>query len=107
MGQAREEDAMLEKVPLGGGKVRVTFRMPALPGVGRLTVCGEFNAWDAAATPMTHAPDGSWSIALTFDAGRVYAFRYHDDRGVWHDDDSADGREPNGYGGVNSLVDLR
>ena len=98
---------MLEKFPLGGGKVRVTFRLADLPGVRRVAVCGEFNGWDDAACPMTRAPDGSWSAALTLAAGRVYAYRYHDGQGAWHDDPSADGYAPNGFGGVNALVDLR
>jgi len=96
-----------EKVPLGGGKVRVTFRFPATPGTRRLSVCGEFNGWEPAACPMTRAGDGSWSAAVTLDAGRIYAYRFCDDHGTWHDDPAPDAVAPNGLGGVNALADLR
>ena len=98
---------MLEKDQLGGGKVRVTFLMPALEGVGTLSVCGEFNDWSPAAAPMTRAADGTWSAALTLEAGRSYQFRYRDDRGGWHNDPAADTYVPNDFGSENSVVDLR
>ena len=98
---------MLEKDQLGGGKVRVTFLMPALEGVGTLSVCGEFNDWSPAAAPMTRAADGTWSAALTLEAGRSYQFRYRDDRGGWHNDPAADTYLPNDFGSENSVVDLR
>jgi len=97
---------MLEKDQLGGGKVRVTFLMPAMEGVGTLSVCGEFNDWNPAVTPMTRAADGTWSAALTLEAGRSYQFRYRDDRGGWHNDPAADTYVPNDFGSKNSVVDL-
>jgi 1,4-alpha-glucan branching enzyme len=97
---------MVEKNQLGGGKVRVTFRIRLTGTVGSLDVCGDFNDWNAGVTPLTKGADGSWSAAITLPAGRVYRFRYRDEHGIWHDDPDADGYEPNGYGGTNSLVDL-
>jgi 1,4-alpha-glucan branching enzyme len=95
---------MVEKNRLGGGKVRVTFRMHTLGGVGALHVCGDFNGWSADATPLLRAADGTWSGAVTLKSGATYRFRYRDDHGTWFDDPDADGSEPNGYGGTNSLV---
>ncbi len=95
---------MVERSRLGGGKVRVTFRMPSLGDVGALHVCGDFNGWSSDATPLLKAADETWSCAVTLKAGTTYRFRYLDDHGTWLDDPDADGYEPNGYGGTNSLV---
>jgi 1,4-alpha-glucan branching enzyme len=97
---------MVEKSRLGGGKVRVTFRLPSLEDVGALHVCGDFNGWSVNANPLLRASDGTWSGAVTLKAGATYRFRYLDDHGAWRDDPDADGYEPNGYGGTNSLVRL-
>ncbi len=97
---------MLHKKPLGGKKVQVTFTMPALPEVETLSVCGEFNAWNPAATPMTRGADGSWSAVVSLDEGRSYRYRYKDDRGNWHNDWHADWYIPNEFGSEDSVLDL-
>ena len=43
---------MLQKKPLGGGKVEVTFRMPPLDDVVELNLCGDFNGWHVKGEPM-------------------------------------------------------
>ena len=97
---------MLQKRKLAGGKVRVTFQMPALEGVTHLTLVGDFNNWDTTATPLTCAADGSWSTALTLESGRDYQFRYLANGEVWHNDWAADAYVPNQFGGENSVVSL-
>ncbi len=97
---------MLHKKTLGGKQVQVTFSMPALTEVETLSVCGEFNAWNPAALPMTRAPDGSWSAVLTLEEGRSFRYRYKDDRGNWHNDWHADWYIPNEFGSEDSVLDL-
>ncbi len=97
---------MLKKRKVAGGKVRVTFAMPATEGVSQLFLSGEFNDWSETATPMTRVADGSWSVTLTLEGGRSYEYRYLADTGDWHNDWAADSYLRNPYGADNSVVDL-
>jgi 1,4-alpha-glucan branching enzyme len=78
--------------------------MPALEGVMRLYLVGDFNDWSIVSQPMTHATDGSWGITLPLDEKRTYQFRYFDNNGHWHNDWQADAYVPNQFGGENSVV---
>ena len=60
---------MLRKEKAAGGKVKVTFSMPALEGVTALYLVGSFNDWSDTATPLVLGADGGWSAALTLDDG--------------------------------------
>lgn len=97
---------MLSKRRVRQGKIRVTFTVPRAEFVERLFIVGEFNNWSVAATPMTQQPDGSWTVALTLDGGRKYAFRYFTDGETWLNDWAADEYVPNEFGSENSVVDL-
>ena len=97
---------MLTKRKLGRGKVRVTFTMPRLESVQQLYLVGDFNSWSVAETPMTHAADGTWSVALTLEGGRKYEYRYFADNQVWHNDWAADEIVKNTFGTENSVVNL-
>jgi 1,4-alpha-glucan branching enzyme len=97
---------MLKKRKLAGGKVRVTFSMPALDDVGQLYLAGEFNEWSETATPMTKAEDGSWSVALTLDSNREYQYRYLADGHTWLNDWDADSYTRNNFGSDNSVLNL-
>lgn len=97
---------MLKKRKLASGKVRVTFSMPTLEGVGQLYLVGEFNEWSETATPMTKADDGSWSVALTLDSNREYQYRYLADGHTWHNDWEADSYTRNNLGSDNSVLNL-
>ena len=77
---------MLRKEKTAGGKVKVTFSMPALEGVTTLYLVGSFNDWHDTATPLVHGADGGWSAALTLDAGWAYQYRFRDQDGGWHND---------------------
>ena len=57
------------------GPMAVRFAVMA-PGVQRVSVVGDFNGWDADATPLTLASDGrTWTTLLPLSAGRhTYAF---------------------------------
>jgi hypothetical protein len=95
---------MVSKNPLGGGRVEVTFRMPALEGVTGLSVSGEFNGWSATAAPLAREADGSWTATLVLEGGRSYRYRYCDGEGGWHNDWQADAYVPNDFGSDDSVV---
>ena len=97
---------MLRKQTAAGGKVKVTFSMPALEGVTTLYLVGSFNDWNDTATPLVHGADGGWSAAITLDAGWAYQYRFRDQDGGWHNDWAADSYVPNEFGSENSVVDL-
>jgi Carbohydrate-binding module 48 (Isoamylase N-terminal domain) len=66
--------------PPGGGYPRspepvVRFALVA-PGASRVSLVGDFNRWDAAATPMRQLGDGRlWLVEVPLPPGRhVYAF---------------------------------
>jgi 1,4-alpha-glucan branching enzyme len=97
---------MLRKEKTAGGKVKVTFSMPALEGVTALFLVGSFNDWSDTATPMVPGTDGGWSSALTLEEGWAYQYRFRDQDGGWHNDWAADSYVPNEFGSENSVVDL-
>jgi hypothetical protein len=77
------------------------------PHAKTVSVVGDFNDWDAKATPMTRTPTGgTWSVALPLHAGRhVYAFVVNGADGVqWLADPSAPLAPEDGLGAPNSVV---
>jgi len=97
---------MLQKKPLAGRKVEVTFRMPPLDDVVELYLCGDFNDWQINAIPLTLESDGTWVARVVLEAGKSYHFRYRDSQGRWLNDREADGYVPNDFGSEDSVLDL-
>jgi 1,4-alpha-glucan branching enzyme len=97
---------MIRKEKTAGGRVKVTFSMPALEGVTALYLVGSFNDWNDAGTPLVRGADGGWSVALTLEAGWAHQYRFRDQDGGWHNDWAADSYVPNEFGSENSVVDL-
>ena len=97
---------MLQKKPLAGQKVEVTFRMPPMDDVVELNLCGDFNGWQLKGAPLEQEADGTWAATLVLDAGKSYRFRYYDNQGRWHNDWEADAYVPNEFGTEDSVLDL-
>ena len=87
-----------------GAKCRVTFKLPADVQAETAVLCGEFNEWDATATPMKQLKDGSFSATIFLPADHTYRFRYLLDGERWENDWEADGYVPNGFGADDSVV---
>ncbi len=87
-----------------GRKCRVTFKLPAGVQAETAALCGEFNAWDATATPMKRLKDGSFSATVFLPANQTYRFRYLLDGERWENDWQADEYVPNQYGSDDSVV---
>ena len=77
------------------------------PHASTVSVVGDFNDWDAQATPMTRtSSSGTWSVALKLPAGRhVYAFVVNSSGATkWVADPSAPLAPEDGLGAPNSVV---
>ena len=88
--------------------VRVIKFVLIAPHAATVSVVGDFNNWDAQATPMTRTPTGgTWSVALKLPAGRhVYAFVVNGANGTsqWVADPTAPLAPEDGLGAPNSVV---
>jgi len=88
--------------------VRVIKFVLIAPHAATVAVVGDFNNWDAQATPMTRTPTGgTWSVALKLPAGRhVYAFVVNGANGTsqWVADPTAPLAPEDGLGAPNSVV---
>lgn len=77
------------------------------PQAARVSLVGDFNRWDPAATPMERTPTGgTWSVVVPLSAGRhEYAFVV--DGKQWLPDPSAPIAPVDGLGAPNSVVLVR
>lgn len=82
--------------------VMVTFVLPRHLAEA-VSVVGEFNDWDPAATPMQNS-DGSYRATISLAPGR-YRFRYLAADGRWFNDEAAHDYQTNDYGGADSVLD--
>ena len=87
---------------LGGDQVRFDLTLPA--GAQQVAIVGDFNGWDAKATPMARREaDGSWSARVPLTPGRhVYAFVVDGTR--WIIDPLAPQAPDDGFGPTNAVV---
>jgi hypothetical protein len=73
------------------------------PQASRVSMVGDFNGWDSAATPAARQSDGSWAIFVPLTPGRhVYSFVVDGTHFV--PDPSAPVAPDDGYGQKNSVV---
>ena len=73
------------------------------PRARSVSLVGEFNGWDATATPMRSARDGVWTVSLLLVPGRhVYAFVV--DGSSWLPDPEAPIAPERWFGSRNSVV---
>jgi hypothetical protein len=77
------------------------------PQAARVSLVGNFNRWDPAATPMQRTPTGgTWSVVVPLSAGRhEYAFVV--DGKQWLPDPAAPLAPVDGFGTPNSVVLVR
>ena len=80
----------------------VHFTLSA-PGAASISLVGDFNEWDASATPMRQTASGVWSVSIPLSHGRhVYAFVVNTAR--WVNDPGAPLAPEDGFGVRNSVV---
>jgi hypothetical protein len=103
----RSEIVAVPQPPLASHDTIIKFVLIA-PQAATVAVVGDFNDWDARATPMTRTPTGgTWSVAIPLKAGRhVYAFVVNGANGTtqWVADPTAPLAPEDGLGAPNSVV---
>lgn len=75
------------------------------PGARQVALCGEFNGWSPEAGPMTRHEDGHWEAIVALAPGR-YEYKFLVD-GEWLTDPVVQETVPNGYGSVNSVIEIK
>ena len=96
---------MLKKRYIKSRKVcKVTFDLPEAVEAESVYLVGEFNDWDASATPMTRRKGGLFRVTLELEPGREYQFRYLVNGQHWCNDWHADAYTPSGFGEHNCVV---
>jgi hypothetical protein len=102
----RPEAVAVKSAPARSSSNTIKFVLVA-PHASTVSLVGDFNDWDAQATPMTRTnADGTWSVAIPLPAGRhVYAFVVNGANGTkWVADPSAPLAPEDGLGAPNSVV---
>ena len=85
------------------GTAPVTFVLRA-PGATRVSVVGDFNNWDASATPMAHSGSGDlWVLNVRLPRG-VHLYSFVLDGSEWRPDPSAPLAADGSFGGHNSVI---
>ena len=69
-----------------------------------MSLCGEFNGWSPEAGPMTRHEDGHWEAIVALRPGR-YEYKFLVD-GEWLADPGVEQTVTNGYGSVNSVIEV-
>ena len=80
---------------------RVTFSLKAT-GAKEVSLLGDFNNWDAAATPMKRDKDGIWKSTLILPSGK-YEFKFLVD-GRWREASKAESSVANSFGTLNNVL---
>ena len=72
--------------------------------VASVSLLGDFNDWDAEASPMKRDKSGAYKATLELEPGQEYQFRYLVNGEVWCNDWEADAYKPGEAGEDNSVV---
>lgn len=90
-----------QQLPVTDTVIKFVF---VAPQATRVSIVGDFNQWDAAATPMQRTPTGgTWSVTVPLNTGRhVYAFVINGTQ--WVADPSAPLAPADGLGVPNSVL---
>lgn len=85
------------------GKIAVTFSVPASIWADHVHLVGDFNQWDATATPMRCGEEG-WSATLVLDVDGIFGYSYLLDGHTWMCDSNADAYTRSDAGVVISML---
>ncbi len=80
---------------------RVTFSLKAAHAKA-VSLLGDFNNWDATATPMKRDKNGIWKSTLILSSGR-YEFKFMVD-GKWREASKTEPAVPNSFGTLNNVM---
>lgn len=77
-----------------------------VPNATLVNLAGSFNGWSDWTTPLEDQGDGLWTLKVELDEGKRYQYKYVVD-GYWIADPDNPETSPDGFGGVNSIIDLK
>jgi 1,4-alpha-glucan branching enzyme len=83
---------------------KVTFTLSPETGAEAIRILGDFNNWDAQATPMKQLKDGRFTAVVELEQGQEYQFRYLVDQNNWVNEEEADRLVANPFDGQNSVI---
>jgi hypothetical protein len=78
----------------------------ANPRATEVSIIGSFNNWEAGATPMKKEGKGAWTVMLHLRAGR-YPYKFLVNRKQKIADPANAVMEPDGFGGSNSILEVK
>ena len=76
------------------------------PDASDVSLIGEFNNWSPEVTPMKLTGSGMWRVTVMLPPG-TYSYKFLIDRKHKMSDPAATGTEPDGFGGVNSVIKIK
>jgi hypothetical protein len=74
------------------------------PDAGTVYVAGSFNGWNTNATPLVRDEEGNWSAVVSLGRGE-HTYKFVVDGG-WITDPDNPSTKDDGYGGVNSVIEV-
>lgn len=86
---------------------KVTFRVSKefIGQAESVSLVGDFNDWDTAASPLSKLKTGDFTSQLVLEKGKSYEFRYLVDGQKWYNEPEADRFVANSFGEENSVVE--
>jgi 1,4-alpha-glucan branching enzyme len=69
-------------------------------------LAGEFNGWSTTSDPLTKQSDGSWTIVRRLEPGR-WQYKFVVNGTTWKSDDANPLSTDDGFGGKNSVVEVK
>lgn len=71
-----------------------------------VTLVGDFNDWNPSHTPFVRLSTGPWRAAIEPPAPGRYQYKFLVNRTRWMDDPGNAMKEPDNYGGLNSVIHI-
>jgi 1,4-alpha-glucan branching enzyme len=101
----RHSDAACFACPprIEGGKLVFSYHDDAARSVA---LAGDFNGWDPARARFVKRRAGDWRAEITPPPPGRYQYKFVVDEARWMDDPSNAVKEPDSYGGLNSVINL-
>jgi hypothetical protein len=99
-----EKAIRLVAPPYGREQVRLSIIAPDADSV---MVAGDWNNWDSESQRLAKTGRGDeWSIELELESGKEYRYQFVIDGERWINDPSARMQVEDGFGGVNSILEM-
>jgi serine protease AprX len=71
-----------------------------------VSLAGDFNGWDPARMHFTKSSTGEWRAEMEPPVPGRYQYKFVVDRARWVDDPANAVKEPDNYGGLNSVINI-